>query len=304
MQRIMLCASAFVGVLLLNVQAQPARSLSDGVYSTAQAVRGQAIYKTQCAECHGNALEGTVGTPLAGDGFLSSWSARPLSLLVDKIQKTMPFSAPGSLSRQQSADLTAYMLQFGKFPAGRAELTEATVAGIEFPPARTADARGTAVSLAGTSLPPPQGNLAELMRAIAFPNSNILFNLQVKDPGTQPKKQPGNTLDYVDWGSTVYQGWLAVDQAAVAITETAPLFLTPGRLCQNGKPVPVDRADWKQYVAALEEVGQRAYRESKARNYAAFVDISEKLNDACANCHKVYRDKGGAEGSGGTRCQP
>ena len=203
MQRIMLCASAFVGVLLLNVQAQPARSLSDGVYSTAQAVRGQAIYKTQCAECHGNALEGTVGTPLAGDGFLSSWSARPLSLLVDKIQKTMPFSAPGSLSRQQSADLTAYMLQFGKFPAGRAELTEATVAGIEFPPARTADARGTAVSLAGTSLPPPQGNLAELMRAIAFPNSNILFNLQVKDPGTQPKKQPGNTLDYVDWGSTV-----------------------------------------------------------------------------------------------------
>ena len=304
MQRIMLCASAFVGVLLLNVQAQPARSLSDGVYSTAQAVRGQAIYKTQCAECHGNALEGTVGTPLAGDGFLSSWSARPLSLLVDKIQKTMPFSAPGSLSRQQSADLTAYMLQFGKFPAGRAELTEATVAGIEFPPARTADARGTAVSLAGTSLPPPQGNLAELMRAIAFPNSNILFNLQVKDPGTQPKKQPGNTLDYVDRGSTVYQGWLAVDQAAVAITETAPLFLTPGRLCQNGKPVPVDRADWKQYVAALEEVGQRAYRESKARNYAAFGEIAEKLNDTCANCHKVYRDKGGAEGSGATRCQP
>ena len=304
MQRIMLCASAFVGVLLLNVQAQPARSLSDGVYSTAQAVRGQAIYKTQCAECHGNALEGTVGTPLAGDGFLSSWSARPLSLLVDKIQKTMPFSAPGSLSRQQSADLTAYMLQFGKFPAGRAELTEATVAGIEFPSTRTADARGTAASLAGTSLPPPQGNLAELMRAIAFPNSNILFNLQVKDPGTQPKKQPGNTLDYVDWGSTVYQGWLAVDQAAVAITETAPLFLTPGRLCQNGKPVPVDRADWKQYVAALEEVGQRAYRESKARNYAAFGEIAEKLNDTCANCHKVYRDKGGAEGSGATRCQP
>ncbi len=142
------------------------------------------------------------------------------------------------------------------------------------------------------------------MRAIAFPNSNILFNLQVKDPSTQPKKQPGNTLDYVDWGSTVYQGWLAVDQAAVAITETAPLFLTPGRLCQNGKPVPVDRADWKQDVAALEEVGQRAYRESKARNYPAFVDIAEKLNDACANCHKVYRDKGGAEGSGGTRCQP
>jgi hypothetical protein len=237
-------------------------------------------------------LEGTVGSPLSGESFLSNWSARPLSALVDKIQKTMPFSTPGSLSRQQSTDLTAYMLQFGKFPAGRAELAEATLAQIQFPAARRA------------SQPTAQGNLAELMRAIAFPNSNILFNLQVKDPGTQPKKQPGTTLDYVDWGSTVYQGWLAVDQAALAITETAPLFLTPGRLCQNGKPVPVDRADWKQYVAALEDVGQRAYRESKARNYPAFVDIAEKLNDACANCHKVYRDKGGAEGSGGTRCQP
>jgi len=299
---IMICACAFAGVLWLNVQAQQARSVSDGVYSAAQAIRGQEVYKAQCAECHGNVLEGTVGSPLAGDSFLSAWSARPLSALVDKIQKTMPFSAPGSLSRQQSTDLTAYMLQVGKFTAGRAELTEANLSVIQFP--QRSAAPGTTASLAGTSLPPPQGNLAELMRAIAFPNSNILFNLQVKDPSTQPKKQPGNTLDYVDWGSTVYQGWLAVDQAAVAITETAPLFLTPGRLCQNGKPVPVDRADWKQYVAALEEVGQRAYRESKARNYPAFVDVAEKLNDACANCHKVYRDKGGAEGSGGTRCQP
>ena len=299
---VMISAGVFAGVLWLNVQAQQAQSVGDGVYSAAQATRGQVIYKAQCAECHGNALEGTVGSPLAGDAFLSEWSARPLSALVDKIQKTMPFSAPGSLSRQQSTDLTAYMLQAGKFRAGEAELTDATVARIQFPQ-RSAAPRAAA-SLAGTSLPPPQGNLAELMRAIAFPNSNILFNLQVKDPGTQPKKQPGNTLDYVDWGSTVYQGWLAVDQAALAITETAPLFLTPGRKCQNGKPVPVDRADWKQYVAALEEVGARAYRESKARNYPAFVEIAEKLNDTCANCHKVYRDKGGAEGSGGTRCQP
>jgi len=301
---VMICACAFAGLLWVNVQAQQARSLSEGVYSAAQAIRGQEIYKTQCAECHGNALEGTVGSPLAGDSFLSTWSARPLSAFVDKIQKTMPFSTPGSLSRQQSADLTAYILQFGKFPAGRAELTDATLA-IEFPPTRRSDAPGAAAALAGTSLPPPLGNLAELMRAIAFPNTNILFNLQVKDPSTQPpKKQAGNTLDYVDWGSTVYQGWLTVDQAALAITETAPLFLTPGRLCQNGKPVPVDREDWKQYVTALAEVGQRAYRESKARNYPAFGEIAEKLNDACANCHKVYRDKGGAEGSGAARCQP
>jgi hypothetical protein len=222
---------------------------------------------------------------------------------VDKIQKTMPFNLPGSLSRVQSTDLAAYLLQAGKFPAGQADLADAALAQIVFPTVRTA-APTTAKAAAG-SLPPPEGNLAELMRAIAFPNSNIIFNAQLKDPGAQTKKQPGSApFDYIEWGATVYPGWLALDQAAVAITETAPLLLTPGRRCQNGKPVPVDRADWKQYVAQLVEVGRLARTTAKARNYEAFVDVSEKLNDACANCHKVYRDKGGTEGSGATRCQP
>jgi mono/diheme cytochrome c family protein len=294
-----LTATIFLaGAFLAIVHAQQLRSITDGVYSAAQATRGLQLYRAQCAECHGNALEGTIGSPLAGESFLSNWSARPLASFVDKIQKTMPFNLPGSLSRQQSTDLTAYILQFGKFSAGQADLSEAQLAQIAFPTARSVAA--PAVALSGTSLPPPQGNLAELMRAIAFPNSNIIFDLQIREPSTQPKKPQGTSPDY----SNFYGGWLAVDQAAIAITETAPLLLTPGRRCQNGKPVPVDRADWKQYVAALEEVGRLAYRESKARNYPAFVDIAEKLNDACANCHKVYRDKGGPEGSGATRCQP
>ena len=247
-------------------------------------------------------MEGTAGPPLVGDAFLANWSARPLTNLVDKIQKTMPFSSPGSLSRQQSIDLAAYILQSGKFPAGQTELSEGALAQIAFPTARTSAA--PAVTTAGTSLPPPEGNLAELMRAIAFPNANILFNTQLKDPGAQAKKELAKSpFDYVEWGATVYPGWLAIDQAAVALAESAPLLLTPGRRCQNGRPVPVDRADWKQYVSALVDVGKLAHKISQTRNYDAFMEISEKLNDACANCHKVYRDKGGTEGSGATRCQ-
>jgi mono/diheme cytochrome c family protein len=286
-----LCGYALVG------QAGQLRSITDNAYSTTQAARGQAIYKTQCAGCHGNAMEGTSGPPLVGDDFLSNWSARPLANLVDKVEKTMPFNLPGSLSRQQSIDLVAYVLQTGKFPAGQTDLSEAALSQIALPAAARAS---NASSTRG-----PEGNLAELMRAIAFPNANIIFNVQLKDPGAQPKKQPASApFDYVEWGSTVYPGWLAVDQAAVAITETAPLLLTPGRRCQNGKLAPVDRADWKRYVTELVDVGKLARRASQARNYEAFVDISEKLNDACANCHKVYRDKGGTEGSGATRCQP
>jgi len=296
-------AYALAGLLLLTGNAGQPRSVTDGVYSAAQATRGRQIYQVQCAECHGNTMEGASGPPLAGENFLSNWSARPLSTLVDKVQKTMPFNQPGSLTTPQSIDLAAYILQTGTFPAGQAELGAAMLAQIAFPTRRSSPAPA-AVSAGGTSLPPPEGNLAELMRAIAFPNSNIIFNLQLKDPGTQPKKPTAAApFDYVEWGSTVYGGWLAVDQAAVAITETAALLLTPGRRCQNGRPVPVDRADWKQYVAALAEAGKVARRASQSRNYEAFVDISDTLNNACANCHKVYRDKGGTEGSGGTRCQ-
>jgi S-disulfanyl-L-cysteine oxidoreductase SoxD len=299
-----LCGYALFGALLLTGQAPPVRSITEGVYSVGQAARGQQLYQAQCAACHGKAMEGTIGSPLAGDSFLSNWSARSLANLVDKIQKTMPFNLPGSLSRQQSTDLGAYILQGGKVPAGEAELTEAALAQIVFPTVRSS-ATPSVGKAAAISLPPPEGNLAELMRAIAFPNANIIFNVQLKDPGAQAKKQPAAApFDYVEWGSTIYPGWLAIDHAAVALTETAPLLLTPGRRCQNGRAVPVDRADWKQYVAGLVEVGKLARKASQARNYEAFVDISEKLNDACANCHKVYRDKGGTEGSGATRCQP
>src|SRR6266850_1108800 len=130
------CGYALVGAVSLNGYAGQVRSVTEGVYSTAQAARGQQIYQVQCAECHGTAMEGTSGPPLIGESFLSNWSARPLASLVDKIQKTMPFNLPGSLSRNQSTDLAAYVLQAGKFPAGQAELSEAALAQIVFPTVR------------------------------------------------------------------------------------------------------------------------------------------------------------------------
>lgn len=292
---------ALVGAFSAAGDAQQLRPLTAGVYSAGQAARGQTLYMAECASCHGKVMEGTIGPPTAGDVFLSNYSARPLVTLVDKIQKTMPFNLPGSLSRQQSIDLAAYMLQFGKFPAGQADLADAQLIQIAFPTTRAAAAAGVAAGVG--SLPPAEGNLAEFMRAIAFPNSNILFNLQIKDPGKEPKKDlASQPFDYAQWGTTIYPGWLAVDQAAIALTETAPLLLTP-RKCQNGKDAPVDKADWKQFTADLVAVGRLAHQTSKARNFEAFIDVSDKLNEACAACHRVYRDKSGTEGSGAARCQ-
>jgi hypothetical protein len=68
------------------------------------------------------------------------------------------------------------------------------------------------------------------------------------------------------------------------------MLMTPGRRCENGKPVPVDRTDWKQYVQGLVEVGRAAYKASQSRNVEAVSEVTNQISDACANCHRVYRD--------------
>ena len=40
----------------------------------------------------------------------------------DRIRVSMPLNSPGSLSRQQIADVVAYLLRFNQFPAGKDEL--------------------------------------------------------------------------------------------------------------------------------------------------------------------------------------
>jgi mono/diheme cytochrome c family protein len=293
-----ICVSALVGALSMAGHGQ-GRSIADRVYSDAQATRGQQLYQKQCVSCHGGALEGIVGPPLSGDGFLAVWSARSLADLVNKIEQTMPPEQPGSVARPQAIDLASFILRTGKFPAGQTELAADALGQIAFP----ARAPAAAASSGATSSFAVAGNLAQLMRGVTFPNANILFNVQVKDPATNKPAMP-IPFDYVLWGSTVYYGWQVVDQAALMLVETTPLFLLPGRRCENGRPVPVDRADWKQYTAALIDVGKAAYKAAQSRNADAVNKVSEQLNETCANCHKVYRD-GTREGStaGASRCQ-
>ena len=95
---------------------------ADGLYTADQAHRGEAMYKAQCTSCHGDALDG-VGPypPLSGDDFLSKYEGQPALNLYNMIQKLMPATAPGTLTRPQAADLLAYILSFNKFPAGKTE---------------------------------------------------------------------------------------------------------------------------------------------------------------------------------------
>lgn len=112
------------GWVALNAQtAQTSRSLWDGVYTQAQAKRGEAVYSGQCARCHGADLGGGDSVPaLAGTDFLSTWNTKTLGDLFDRIRSSMPADKPGTLSREQTADIVAYILSVNQFPTGKKEL--------------------------------------------------------------------------------------------------------------------------------------------------------------------------------------
>jgi mono/diheme cytochrome c family protein len=107
--------------------APTSRSVLDGVYTEDQARRGQPIYARECAQCHGSMLEGGEEAPaLSGGGFTSNWNGLTIGDVFDRIRRTMPSDNPGRLSPEGDADVLAYMLSVGKFPAGNAELSAQT----------------------------------------------------------------------------------------------------------------------------------------------------------------------------------
>jgi mono/diheme cytochrome c family protein len=283
-----IAAYALVGVFSITGQAGQARQVTaDGSYSAAQATRGKALYSDQCVACHGEMLEGVVGPPLTGDDLLTDFGGKAVKDLFDKVHGTMPQQAPGTLSEAQSIDLVAFILQSNKYPAG-ADMTAATMAEFALPAGKAAPAAAGPVNAQGIPLT-VAANLAQFMRGNTFPNANIIFNSQLKNPAEDKPKMPV-PYDYVLWGRTVYYGWEAVDEAIAALKETTPLMLMPGRRCMNGRPVPIQNADFQKYVYDLIAFTDKLKAVAATRDGDKLADMSEALNDTCANCHKVYRD--------------
>ena len=155
---------------------------------------------------------------------------------------------------------------------------------ILFPPCE-AQGRGAT----GTQELKPQvyAVLAQLMRGIMFPASNVIFAAQGKNPAdVKPAKDPSGATDLLD-GS--YGQWEAVENSALAIAEAANLLILPGRKCANGLDVPVKNPDWPQLIQGLREAAMTAYQAAQSRNQDKMVDAAATLNAACANCHDRYR---------------
>lgn len=110
-----------------TASAEQAQSQWDGVYTAEQAKRGEALYAEKCSSCHGPEMAGGEMAPgLAGGEFTANWNDLSVGDLFERIRISMPQNNPGSLSRQQNADVLAFMFAKGSYPAGKADLATQT----------------------------------------------------------------------------------------------------------------------------------------------------------------------------------
>jgi len=104
---------------------------SNAWYSAKQAERGKVVYEESCSTCHGASLRGGANEfaapALAGPFFYEKWNGRPLEDLFRYAAENMPPEG-NKLSEADYLDVTAYILQVLKYPAGTADLSVASPA--------------------------------------------------------------------------------------------------------------------------------------------------------------------------------
>jgi S-disulfanyl-L-cysteine oxidoreductase SoxD len=110
--------------LLLASASASAQSVLKGVYSEAQAARGEKLYAENCDRCHLSDMQGAefMSPAIGGRAFGVKWDGKTLDDTFAYIVANMPQDKPGGLNAQTYADIIAYILKFSRYPAGTTEL--------------------------------------------------------------------------------------------------------------------------------------------------------------------------------------
>src|SRR5256885_10598896 len=129
-------------------------------------------------------------------------------------------------------------------------------------------------------------NMTQLMRGVLYPAANVVFSAQTDDPGDVkpiPGRDPSMATDPL---TSSFGGWQAIENAALALAESANLLSIPGRICSNGTPAPIKDPAWAAFLQQLRDVSTMAYKAAQAKDQQKMIEISEPLSAACGGCHR------------------
>jgi S-disulfanyl-L-cysteine oxidoreductase SoxD len=130
MYRVITILAIVGGLAVSNVDAQAPgeRTVLAGVYTEAQAARGEIAYTEKCSRCHGADLSGTSAPALAGKVFIDRWREDMLDSLYDFVRLGMPpgrntSSGVNPIADETYLDIVTYILKVNDYPSGASDLT-------------------------------------------------------------------------------------------------------------------------------------------------------------------------------------
>lgn len=136
-------------------------------------------------------------------------------------------------------------------------------------------------------------DMNQLMRGVLYPAANVVFSAQADNPGdVKIVNDPSMSTDPL---TGAFGGWQAVENAALALAESANLLLLPGRKCSNGVPAPTKDPAWEKFVQDVRDASMKSYAAAQAKDQAQMIATAETLSASCSGCHRKWRDRRPAE---------
>jgi len=134
-------------------------------------------------------------------------------------------------------------------------------------------------------------DLNQLMRGVLYPAANVVFSAQADNPGDVkfiPGHDPNMSTDPL---TSSFGGWTAIENAALALAESANLLSIAGRTCSNGVPVPTKDPGWETFVQQVRDAGMKAYKAAQSKDQDKMIEVSDTVSTACSGCHRKWRDR-------------
>jgi hypothetical protein len=140
-------------------------------------------------------------------------------------------------------------------------------------------------------------DMNQLMRGVLYPAANVVFSAQADNPGdVKIVNDPSMSTDPL---TSTFGGWQAVENAALALAESANLLVIPGRKCSNGVPAPTKDPVWEKFVLDVRDASMKSYKAAQAKDQDQMIALAETLSATCSGCHRKWRDRRPAE----SRCK-
>ena len=134
-------------------------------------------------------------------------------------------------------------------------------------------------------------DMNQLMRGVLYPAANVVFSAQGDDPA-EIKVLPGHDPNMsTDPLTSSFGGWTAVENAALALAESANLLTIEGRRCSTGVVAPTKNPVWAGFVRDLRAAGMKAHAAAKAKGQEQMIEVADVLNATCTGCHRRFRDR-------------